>query len=117
MPNWTWTKVWVRRINLLIYINLRHLDNIVQLLKFFISILVNDANDQDPGIEVEDGEIIDNSRKIGFFNATENSTAPKFTKLDSMHRVIAKPAGNMLKLKCVAEGKCQVFKPTKVLVV
>ncbi|XP_025199424.1 fibroblast growth factor receptor 4-like isoform X1 [Melanaphis sacchari] len=66
--------------------------------------LVNDANDQDFGIEVEDGEIIDNSRKIGFFNATENSTAPKFTKLDSMHRVIAKPAGNMLKLKCVAEG-------------
>ncbi|XP_060838222.1 fibroblast growth factor receptor homolog 1-like isoform X2 [Rhopalosiphum padi] len=66
--------------------------------------LVNDGNDQDSGIEVEDGEIVDNSRKIGFFNATENSTAPKFTKLDSMHRVIAKPAGNMLKLKCVAEG-------------
>lgn len=66
--------------------------------------LVNDPNDQDSGIELEDGEIIDNSRKIGFFNATENSTPPKFTKLDSMHRVIAKPAGNMLKLKCVAEG-------------
>ncbi|KAL4112399.1 hypothetical protein QTP88_016198 [Uroleucon formosanum] len=66
--------------------------------------LVNDANDQDSGIDLEDGEIIDNTRKIGFFNATENSTAPKFTKLDSMHRVIAKPAGNMLKLKCVAEG-------------
>ncbi|XP_026814902.1 fibroblast growth factor receptor homolog 1-like isoform X2 [Rhopalosiphum maidis] len=66
--------------------------------------LVNDGNDQDSGIEVEDGEIVDNSRKIGFFNATENSTPPKFTKLDSMHRVIAKPAGNMLKLKCVAEG-------------
>ncbi|XP_026814661.1 fibroblast growth factor receptor homolog 1-like isoform X2 [Rhopalosiphum maidis] len=66
--------------------------------------LINDGNDQDSGIEVEDGEIVDNSRKIGFFNATENSTPPKFTKLDSMHRVIAKPAGNMLKLKCVAEG-------------
>lgn len=66
--------------------------------------LAYDANDQDSGIEVEDGEIIDNTRKIGFYNATENATAPKFTKLDSMHRVIAKPAGNMLKLKCVAEG-------------
>ncbi|XP_050053861.1 fibroblast growth factor receptor 4-like isoform X1 [Aphis gossypii] len=66
--------------------------------------LVNDLNDQDSGIELEDGEIIDNSRKIGFFNSTENSTPPKFTRFDSMHRVIAKPAGNMLKLKCAAEG-------------
>lgn len=87
------------------------------MIELFILILVNDANDQDSGIDLEDGEIIDNTRKIGFFNATENSTAPKFTKLDSMHRVIAKPAGNMLKLKCVAEGKCQVFKLTKVIVV
>lgn len=27
-----------------------------------------------------------------------------------MHRVIAKPAGNMLKLKCVAEGKFEIYK-------
>jgi len=80
----------------------------VHLFNFLILILVNDPNDQDSGIELEDGEIIDNSKKIGFFNATENSTPPKFTRLDSMHRVIAKPAGNMLKLKCAAEGNCQV---------
>lgn len=50
---------------------------------------------------------MDNSdRKIGYYNATENLTAPKFTKFENMHRVIAKPAGNMLKLKCAAEGEC-----------
>lgn len=29
---------------------------------------------------------------------------PRFTKLDKMHRVVAKPAGNMMRLKCPAEG-------------
>lgn len=87
----------------------------VRLFNFLILILVNDLNDQDSGIELEDGEIIDNSRKIGFFNSTENSTPPKFTRFDSMHRVIAKPAGNMLKLKCAAEGNFQVKKIMKIV--
>lgn len=57
---------------------------------------------------MEDGEVVDSTRKTGHYSVTENSTAPKFTKYDNMHRVIAKPAGNMLKLKCAAEGKTTV---------
>lgn len=69
----------------------------------YITCIVNDI-DQDSGIEMEDGEVADSSSKIGYYNATESSSVPKFTKYENMHRVIAKPAGNMLKLKCAAEG-------------
>lgn len=64
-----------------------------------------DNDDQDSGTEVEDEEAVDNSRKIGYYNSTESVAAPKFTKYASMRKMIAKPAGNMLKLRCVAEGK------------
>jgi len=37
---------------------------------------------------------------------TEISIAPKFTKLNRMHRGILKNIGNMMELKCEAEGKC-----------
>lgn len=40
----------------------------------------------------------------GSYNSTEQPTPPRFTKMDKMHRVVAKPAGNMLRLKCPAEG-------------
>ncbi|VVC24470.1 Hypothetical protein CINCED_3A009612 [Cinara cedri] len=64
-----------------------------------------DVNDpQDSGVDVEDSEVIENPRKIGYYNATENSTIPKFVKFENMHKFMAKPAGNMLKLKCAAEG-------------
>lgn len=79
----------------------------VSLHFFFCFVADIDANDQDSGIEAEDGEAVDNSRKIGYYNATENSTAPKFIKLENMHKMVVKPAGNMMKLKCAAEGKFQ----------
>ncbi|XP_050546487.1 fibroblast growth factor receptor homolog 1-like isoform X2 [Daktulosphaira vitifoliae] len=54
--------------------------------------------------EADEVETIDGLKKTGFFNDTEKLMAPKFTKFENMHKVIAKPAGNMLKLKCAAEG-------------
>jgi len=59
-------------------------------------------------VDVDDGEVIE--KKIGYYNATENLSIPKFTKNENMHKMIAKPAGNMLKLKCVAEGEFDVLK-------
>lgn len=41
---------------------------------------------------------------VGSFNSTESRTKPKFTKPDQMHKICVKPAGNMIKLKCPAEG-------------
>lgn len=75
-------------------------------LYIFIYCFVSDidANDQNSGIEAEDGEV-DHSRKIGYYNTTENSTVPKFIKIENMHRMVVKPAGNMMKLRCAAEGK------------
>lgn len=73
-------------------------------------ILDIDANDQNSGLEVEDEGVVENARKPPTYNnETESSMAPKFTKLDKMHRVVAKPAGNMLKLKCVAEGELKFY--------
>nr|CAD7259589.1 unnamed protein product [Timema shepardi] len=40
----------------------------------------------------------------GSYNATSQTMAPKFVRPDKMHYVVAKPAGNMLRLKCPAEG-------------
>lgn len=47
----------------------------------------------------------------GSYNSTEQPMPPRFTKMDKMHRVVAKPAGNMLRLKCPAEGIYQLNKP------
>uniref|UniRef100_A0A2S2Q3V2 receptor protein-tyrosine kinase n=1 Tax=Sipha flava TaxID=143950 RepID=A0A2S2Q3V2_9HEMI len=62
-----------------------------------------DDNDQESE-KGDDGETVDHHGKTGYYDAAEDSTAPKFTKIDNMHRVVAKPAGNMLRLKCTAEG-------------
>lgn len=42
----------------------------------------------------------------GVHNATGgDNMPPRFTKPDNMHPTVAKPAGNMMRLKCPAEGK------------
>uniref|UniRef100_A0A1B6CPE6 receptor protein-tyrosine kinase n=1 Tax=Clastoptera arizonana TaxID=38151 RepID=A0A1B6CPE6_9HEMI len=47
-----------------------------------------------------------NNRKtvVGAFNPALKPMAPRFIKPDQMHRVVAKPAGNMVRLRCLAEG-------------
>lgn len=40
----------------------------------------------------------------GSHNLTGQDMPPRFTRLDKMPRVVAKPAGNMMRLKCPAEG-------------
>lgn len=39
----------------------------------------------------------------------DREMAPRFTKPDSLIRLIAKPSGNMAKFKCAAEGKALFF--------
>jgi hypothetical protein len=80
--------------------------------KFIIvsSYQFKDTDDNDQESEKgDDGETVDHHGKTGYYDAAEDSTAPKFTKIDNMHRVVAKPAGNMLRLKCTAEGTSQVY--------
>jgi len=89
-------------LNLCLKLHLHKLYNNGFVFFFYLDI---EMNDQDSAVEVEDKEVIDHMSKIGYYNSTENPTAPKFTKLDNMHRTVAKPAGNMVKLKCAAEGK------------
>lgn len=42
--------------------------------------------------------------KPGTFDESKPKSKPKFVKPDDMHRVVLKPAGNLIKLKCLAEG-------------
>jgi len=51
---------------------------------------------------------LDEVNTVSAEKQTEISIAPKFTKLNRMHRGISKNNGNMMELKCEAEGKCQV---------
>lgn len=44
---------------------------------------------------------------VGTFNWTEPRKKPEFTKPKKMHRIQVKPAGNMVNLKCQAEGNPQ----------
>ncbi|KAJ9581128.1 hypothetical protein L9F63_023694, partial [Diploptera punctata] len=46
----------------------------------------------------------DPSPKPGEYNDTVPRTPPQFSKPTIMHPAVAKPAGNMLRLKCPAEG-------------
>jgi len=48
-------------------------------------------------------------KTISDVKQTEISIAPKFTKLNRMHNGILKNNGNILELKCEAEGKYQVI--------
>ena len=54
--------------------------------------------------DAEDTDGAEKEFTAGSYNSTEQPMPPKFTKMDKMHRVVAKPAGNMLRLKCPAEG-------------
>lgn len=58
--------------------------------------------------EVADSEDLDKDNDVqttvGSYNSTELKTKPRFTKPDKMRRVWVRPAGNMLKLKCPADG-------------
>ncbi|KAL0269848.1 UNVERIFIED_CONTAM: hypothetical protein PYX00_007446 [Menopon gallinae] len=58
--------------------------------------------------EVTDSEDLDKDNDVqttvGSYNSTELKTKPRFLKPDKMRRVWVKPAGNMLKLKCPADG-------------
>ncbi|XP_063221678.1 fibroblast growth factor receptor 3-like isoform X2 [Bacillus rossius redtenbacheri] len=56
---------------------------------------------EDPHDADKDG---DSSSTAGSYNATEQARPPTFLKQDKMHRVVAKPAGNMMRLKCPADG-------------
>ncbi|CAH1393820.1 unnamed protein product [Nezara viridula] len=50
-------------------------------------------------------EVTEEERKLaGSFNDSKQVAKPVFTKPDKMHKVVAKPAGNTLRLKCPAEG-------------
>ena len=60
----------------------------------------------------EDSNDTETNRVAGEYNETVPQTLPNFTKPGNMNRVVAKPAGNMLRLKCPAEGKqCCALKP------
>jgi hypothetical protein len=60
---------------------------------------VSQLNDQ------EDSHDTETNRVAGEYNETVPQMRPRFTKPGNMNRVVAKPAGNMLRLKCPAEGK------------
>jgi hypothetical protein len=53
----------------------------------------------------EDSHDTETNRAAGEYNETVPQMSPRFTKPGNMNRVVAKPAGNMLRLKCPAEGK------------
>jgi hypothetical protein len=53
----------------------------------------------------EDSADTETHRAAGEYNETVPQMPPHFTKPGNMNRVVAKPAGNMLRLKCPAEGK------------
>ncbi|XP_046625083.1 fibroblast growth factor receptor homolog 1-like isoform X1 [Neodiprion virginianus] len=42
--------------------------------------------------------------EVGMHNTTAELSPPYFPKIDTMHKVIAKPAGNTLKLRCPGSG-------------
>jgi len=48
--------------------------------------------------------ILDEVSTVPAVNKIENLTAPKFKNLDSMYKTVSKYTGNMIKLKCEAEG-------------
>jgi hypothetical protein len=60
---------------------------------------VSHLNDQ------EDSHDTETNRVAGEYNETVPQMPPRFTKPGNMNRMMAKPAGNMLRLKCPAEGK------------
>lgn len=62
---------------------------------------VTNSGSMEDGADSEDADV---QTTAGSFNSTELRTKPKFTRMDKMYRVMAKPAGNMVKLKCQASG-------------
>jgi hypothetical protein len=62
-------------------------------------ILLSQLTDQ------EDSNDPETNRVAGEYNETVPQMPPRFTKPGNMNREVAKPAGNMLRLKCPAEGK------------
>lgn len=53
----------------------------------------------------DDIDTADKELTAGAHNSTSQDMPPRFSKLDNMHRNVVKPAGNMMRLKCPAEGE------------
>ena len=73
---------------------------------FYISLFPgNPGNSLSQLSDQEDSNDTETDRAAGEYNETVPQMPPHFTKPGNMNRVVAKPAGNMLRLKCPAEGK------------
>lgn len=69
----------------------------------------DDGSTPSPKVRVEsdnaDKDHGESNEKSGTYDEQKPKSKPKFTKPDIMHVNEVKPAGNMLKLKCPAEGR------------
>lgn len=59
--------------------------------------------------DIDDIDTADKDLMAGAHNSTSQDMPPRFSKLDKMHRIVVKPAGNMMRLKCPAEGEFELI--------
>ncbi|KAI5746919.1 hypothetical protein M8J77_009049 [Diaphorina citri] len=76
--------------------------------KAWLTVLPDDGSTPSSKVRVEsdnaDKDHGESNEKSGTYDEQKPKSKPKFTKPDIMHVNEIKPAGNMLKLKCPAEG-------------
>jgi fibroblast growth factor receptor 2 len=66
---------------------------------------INEAPERDNNVQAEDdSETATLPPKVLTTASTQNGSAPAFTNLNALNRLVVKPSGNMIKMKCPAKG-------------
>lgn len=66
---------------------------------------IDDTPEQDNNVQTEDdGDMATFPPKVATTTVSSNGYAPIFTNLNALNRLVVKPSGNMIKIKCPAKG-------------
>lgn len=67
---------------------------------------IDDTLERDNNVQSEDdGDMATFPPKTVSIPASRNGSAPTFTNLNALNRLVVKPSGNMIKMKCPAKGE------------
>lgn len=69
----------------------------------FDTLEMDEALERDNNVQMDDDSEIATTRTVTN-TPSSNGYGPQFTNLNSLNRLVAKPSGNMIKLKCPAKG-------------
>lgn len=66
---------------------------------------IDEASERDNDVQMDDdSDLYTTASRTTTSLPVSNAAGPQFTNLNALHKLVAKPSGNMIKIKCPAKG-------------